>query len=200
MMHSVALGIPERPLRNGCAATSTLFVPSTVSRVGFDHRATSALDPRHVGEQRLGVGMVRRAKQLLGRRDLDDAAETQDHGAVRDFLHQAQVVAEDRESCLAWIALTASSHNRFGSRSPFLASSTIRVAATNAVGASRSIAISLTAFSNASVRRMTSSRSKESSSLNSDSIVIRDLTARLSRRRRRPATRPCALVRRTSAS
>src|SRR5947209_5434649 len=57
--------------------------------------ALTALELRHVGEQRLRVGMVRRAKQLRGRGDLDDAAEMHDHGAVRDMLDHAEVVADE---------------------------------------------------------------------------------------------------------
>jgi hypothetical protein len=51
------------------------------------------LEPRHVGEQRLRVGMVRRAKQFRGRRDLDDAAEIEDHDAIGDVLDHAEIVA-----------------------------------------------------------------------------------------------------------
>ena len=43
----------------------------------------------------MGIRPCRRAKQLRGRRDLDDAAEIHDHGAVRDVLDHAEVVADE---------------------------------------------------------------------------------------------------------
>ena len=54
------------------------------------------LEPRHLGEQRLGVGVVRARESAVGRRDLDHAAEIHDHDAVGDVLHHAEVVADEQ--------------------------------------------------------------------------------------------------------
>src|SRR5262249_13655817 len=52
------------------------------------------IEPRHVREQRLRVGMIRRGEQVLGARDLDHAAEIEDHHPIGDMLDYAEIVAD----------------------------------------------------------------------------------------------------------
>src|ERR1700737_3160465 len=57
----------------------------------------SLIEPRHLGEQRLRVGVVGVGEEIVGRRLLDDAAEIHDGHAVRDMLDDAETGADEGE-------------------------------------------------------------------------------------------------------
>ena len=57
--------------------------------------AAPGLGGQHRGEQRLGVGMLRRAEQILDRRLFDDAPEIHDGDAAREMLDHREVVADE---------------------------------------------------------------------------------------------------------
>src|SRR3712207_1525977 len=56
--------------------------------------ALARLDARHLGEQRLGVRMVRAAEDLLGRRLLPPATQINDDPAIGEMLPHAEVLAD----------------------------------------------------------------------------------------------------------
>ena len=60
--------------------------------------AAPCLDPRHRGQQRLGVGVVGAGEDLACRRLLDHAAEVHDDHPVGEVLHHAEVVADHDEA------------------------------------------------------------------------------------------------------
>jgi hypothetical protein len=53
------------------------------------------VDPRNLGEEGLGVGVVRLLEQLFGWRHLDDAAEIHDGDPVGEVLDHAEIVADE---------------------------------------------------------------------------------------------------------
>ncbi len=55
----------------------------------------AAPDPGDRLEQRLGIGMARRAEELVPRRQLDDAAEIHDGDAVGEVVDHREVVADE---------------------------------------------------------------------------------------------------------
>jgi hypothetical protein len=55
----------------------------------------AGLDARHLGEQRLGIWMVRDTEQFVGLRLLDDSAEVHDHHTVRDVVDDPQIVTDE---------------------------------------------------------------------------------------------------------
>src|SRR5689334_19912690 len=62
---------------------------------GVDHRAARWVQLRRRLQQRLGVGMRRRAEQCLGVSQLYDRTEIHDRNAVRDVPDEAQVVRDE---------------------------------------------------------------------------------------------------------
>ena len=58
-----------------------------------DPLAAAAVDRRHGGEQRLGVGMVRAVEDDIGRTELHQPAEVEHRDPVGDVAHDAEVVA-----------------------------------------------------------------------------------------------------------
>ena len=58
--------------------------------------AVAPVQPRHLVEQGLRVGMQRRREQRRGRRHLDDAAQVHHHDPVGQMAHDAQVVADEQ--------------------------------------------------------------------------------------------------------
>jgi hypothetical protein len=59
-------------------------------------RRLPGVEARHLGEQRLRVGVVGPGEERLGRRALDHAAEIHDHHPVGDVLDHAEVVADEQ--------------------------------------------------------------------------------------------------------
>src|SRR5262249_175755 len=58
-------------------------------------RALPLIEPRHLGEERLGVGVVALPEQRLGRWALDDAAEISEQDSVGDVRDHAEGVADE---------------------------------------------------------------------------------------------------------
>jgi hypothetical protein len=63
------------------------------TKPGVRH-AEPRLGREHRGEERLRIGMARRAEQRLARRELDDAAEIHHGDARRDVLDHREIVAD----------------------------------------------------------------------------------------------------------
>src|SRR5262249_15518303 len=57
--------------------------------------ALALIEPRHLRKQGLRIGVIGLAKELLGGRALDDAAEVHDQDPFSDVLDHAEVVADE---------------------------------------------------------------------------------------------------------